>query len=936
MKSLWGRFLTGRVARRAFLVLGLSAFVPLALMAALSLNEVRTILLQLNERRMAAGAKSYGMAVFERLLLAQDVAIAAANVPEDSLPQGSLARRSFVTLGTVGADGSIVAAIGTPQLPPLSPEAHDRLAQGKPVAVAMRRGGFAQVSLVAPAGTGESRALVVGELSTDFLWGSVDLYPAATDFCIFEQGTRIVLFCSIPDHGGLATVADSATNQTRLQSVRWERRGEYQRALAWGQFMRAGFGAPDWVFVATQPESFQLAPVTEFRQIYVPVVALALLLVTWLTIRQARGFLVPMERLAARARAIARNDFAGRLDMPRNDEFGELASAFDNMSARLGHQFAALTALSEIDRLILSSVDTEQVIRTVIERMGDVVPADAVSVTLFDRDNPHHAQAYFRGPRSGGTMTVARLDIAPETRSILESDEKGGWIALTAPVPDHLGHLVDEGLRTAYVQPIVWRGVVCGALVLGYLADAARNDEERQQAREFADRIAVAVSSAWRDEQLYVQAHFDLLTGLPNRLLLKDRLTQEIARCQREDRRFAVLFIDLDRFKDVNDSFGHSAGDAVLREAAARIRGCVRASDTVSRLGGDEFTVLLANLQRPQAAGPIAENIVRALAREFAVGEHHSFLGASIGIASYPEDGSSAEDLLKNADTAMYRAKSAGRSQAVYFEERMNAEALARLALDRDLRMAIERGELILHYQPQVVLGTGAVAAAEALIRWQHPKHGLISPSRFIPLAEESGFIEEIGKWALREACSRMKAWQAEGLAVAQVCVNVSPRQFRRSGLANLVRECVEEAGIAPDCLELEITEGLLMEHPVAAEGMLHELHAMGIGIALDDFGTGFSSMAYLKRFPVQTIKIDRVFVEGLGEGGDARAIVAAIIALSHALGKSVVAEGVETAEQLAILGELGCDDIQGHYFAPALPPAEFAAFVRSRPPATR
>ena len=234
------------------------------------------------------------------------------------------------------------------------------------------------------------------------------------------------------------------------------------------------------------------------------------------------------------------------------------------------------------------------------------------------------------------------------------------------------------------------------------------------------------------------------------------------------------------------------------------------------------------------------------------------------------------------------------------------------------------------------MLGTGAVAAAEALIRWQHPKHGLISPSRFIPLAEESGFIEEIGKWALREACSRMKAWQAEGLAVAQVCVNVSPRQFRRSGLAQLVRESVEEAGIAPGCLELEITEGLLMEHPVAAEGMLRELHAMGIGIALDDFGTGFSSMAYLKRFPVQTIKIDRVFVEGLGEGGDARAIVAAIIALSHALGKSVVAEGVETAEQLAILGELGCDEIQGHYFAPALPPAEFAAFVRSRPPATR
>ena len=257
------------------------------------------------------------------------------------------------------------------------------------------------------------------------------------------------------------------------------------------------------------------------------------------------------------------------------------------------------------------------------------------------------------------------------------------------------------------MQPIVWRGTVCGALVLGYRAAASRNDEEQKQAREFADRIAVAVSSAWRDEQLYVQAHYDPLTGLPNRLLFKDRLSQEIVRCQREDGRFAVLFIDLDRFKNVNDTFGHSVGDVVLREAARRVTGCVRGSDTVSRLGGDEFTVLLTRVQRPQDAGRVAENIVSAFSQRFDVGDQQSFLGASIGIASYPEDGSSAEELLKNADTAMYRAKASGRSQAVYFEERMNAEAVTRLVLDRDLRLAIERGELELHYQPQYDLRAG-------------------------------------------------------------------------------------------------------------------------------------------------------------------------------------------------------------------------------------
>jgi predicted signal transduction protein with EAL and GGDEF domain len=372
----------------------------------------------------------------------------------------------------------------------------------------------------------------------------------------------------------------------------------------------------------------------------------------------------------------------------------------------------------------------------------------------------------------------------------------------------------------------------------------------------------------------------------------------------------------------------------VLKEAARRITACVRGSDTVSRLGGDEFTVLLTQIQRLQDAGRIAENIVQALSGKFEVGDQQSFLGASIGIASFPEDGDSPEDLLKNADTAMYRAKSGGRSQAVYFEEKMNAEAVTRLVLDRDLRLAIERGELVMHYQPQLDLRTGAIRGAEALLRWQHPDRGLIPPARFIPLAEESGFIEQIGQWALRETCMQMKAWQAAGLPLAQVAVNVSPRQFRKSGLVDFVRACVAEAGISPGSLEIEITEGLLVEHATVVEGMLGELDAMGIEIALDDFGTGFSSMAYLKRFPVHTIKIDRVFVEGLGRSADSEAIVAAVIAMSHALGKGVIAEGVETDAQLALLRRLDCDEIQGYHLSPALPADLFAAFVRSRTPA--
>ena len=512
----------------------------------------------------------------------------------------------------------------------------------------------------------------------------------------------------------------------------------------------------------------------------------------------------------------------------------------------------------------------------------------------------------------------------------LSPDEGGHWVDVsTAHVPPHLEEPHSKGLERAYVQPIVWRGEVCGALVLGYHGAQVITDEERQRARELADRVAVAVSSAWRDEQLYVQAHFDPLTGSPNRLLFRDRLDIEIARSQREGLRFAILFIDLDHFKTVNDSFGHSLGDAVLREAAQRVAHCVRGSDTVGRQGGDEFTVLLTHLNHPQEAWLIAETIVESLSRPFMVSDQQVFLSASVGIASYPQDGASAESLLKCADTAMYRAKAAGRAQVVFYEERMNAEALARLTLGRDLRGAIDRGELLVHYQPQVDLRTGEVRGAEALVRWQHPEKGLVPPSAFIPLAEESGFIDQVGKWILEESCRQMRRWRDMGLPVERVSVNVSPRQFRKRQLLETVRGAADAAGIPPHTLELEITEGLLLEHGEAVEGTLRELADAGHAIALDDFGTGFSSMAYLNRLPVHTIKIDRAFVHGLGAGSKNEAIVAAITALSHALGKRVIAEGAETAEEVARLAAIGCDEVQGFVHAPAMPPAQFEEWAR-------
>ena len=920
----------GHVARRLFLLFILSAFLPLALIAALSLGEVRSLLLQQGEQRLAATAKTYGMTVYERLLVASDVAISTAQRTSFDAAHDDLAHRTFLWIA-VAADGEAHTVMGNGSAPALGEEALQRLAERKP-AILVARSGSATHVILAVARPGARRgAVVVGELNPEYLWGSADELPAMTDFCIVQDISGETLHCSAPLSPD-AERAMIASRASHLGTASWERDGEAWRGIAWPQFMRAGFGTPDWVVIASQPESYQVERATRFARLYVPVVVLALLLVGWLTIRQASHIVKPLDLLAKRARGMAQNDFSSRVEMaPREDEFGELATAFDTMSQKLGRQFASLKALSEIDRLILATVDSAQVIRTVLHRLGGAVRADAVSVTLLEHDNADHARTYARSSDGDESLRMTRHEISPAERGELEGASAGQWLKLDGIVPRYLESLAAEGATTAYVQPVVWRGTLCGALALGYRRDSSLDEEERQHALELSDRVAVAVSSAWRDEQLYLQAHFDPLTGLPNRLLFKDRLGQEIARSQREDLRFGLLFIDLDHFKTVNDSFGHTTGDAVLRETARRISRCVRTTDTVSRLGGDEFTVMLTNLHHAQEAWLIAESVVEALSREYHVNGEHCFLSASVGIASFPEDGASAEELLKSADTAMYRAKANGRSQAVYFEERMNAEAVARLTLDRDLRVAIERGELELHYQPKLDLASDTICGAEALVRWRHPVHGLIAPDRFIPLAEESGFIEQVGHWTLSEACAQMRRWRGAGLALESVSVNVSPRQFRRRGLLEFIRECVDEAALPSGCLGIEITEGLLMERSQSIEDLLRRLSSMGHPIALDDFGTGFSSMAYLNRFPVREIKIDRVFIEGLAPGADSEAIVAAIIAMSHALGKIVVAEGVEKPEQLELLARMGCDQVQGFLISAAVPAAQFEAQLRAR-----
>jgi diguanylate cyclase (GGDEF)-like protein len=920
------RFLTGRVARQVFLLFVLSAFVPFALIAVLSYAQVRQLHFQSAQQRLAVASKQYGMGVYERLLLAAEIARQATDFRDRRWQGRALAEPRFRALALVNAAGRATALMGEIEAPVIDASARERLAQGKPLVQILPREGNARVLMLVPAGAG---GMLVGEVDPEYLWGDSDQLPAATEVCVIGEVSRSVLHCSAPMPQEVLVGIINSPSEYAFRPFGWTAEGREQRAMVWAEFMGAEFGLGDWLFVLSQLQASQMPMASELEDLFIPVALLALLVAALLSLRQIRSILVPVEQLAAGARRVAHRDFGARVEVRSNDEFGELARAFNTMSEGLGRQFAVLGALAEIDRLILSTMDTEQVIRLVIERVGGVLSADCVSVTLLDHDNPDLARTYFRGTQGGSEISMTRQQLSAGDRQAVEASAESAWTSLTGAERAYLAPLREQGMNTAYVQSIVWRNAVCGILALGFRAAPVLEVDDRKQISDFADRVAVAISSAWRDEQLYQQAHYDALTGLPNRLLLKDRVSREIARCERSGGGFALLFIDLDHFKNINDTQGHSFGDRVLKDTAARIAGCVRASDTVSRLGGDEFVVILSNPQHPRDASTVGEHIVRQLSEAFVIDGQSCFLSASIGVSSFPRDGSLAETLIRNADTAMYRAKAGGRAQVVYFEEAMNAKTVERVSLDRELRRAIERGELELHYQPQIHLASGEVRCAEALLRWRHPVFGIVPPVQFIPIAEEFGYVEQIGEWIVHEACAQMKAWQAEGLALKRVAINVAARQLRTDRLVSIVRDCAAAAEISPERLEVEITEGVLVDPRGNAEKVLRELAEMGVEVSLDDFGTGFSSMAYLKRFPVHKIKIDRAFVEGLGRDKDSQAIVASIIAMSHALGKVVVAEGVETAEQLAILRKLRCDQAQGFHLSYPLPASQFAEFMK-------
>ncbi|HKI63505.1 MAG TPA: EAL domain-containing protein [Burkholderiales bacterium] len=634
----------------------------------------------------------------------------------------------------------------------------------------------------------------------------------------------------------------------------------------------------DWVTIATIPSDAVFADARANANRGLVVVALALGLVLVLTIALVRRIVRPIDQFVATSRAVSGGDLTARVPLPEQEEFAAAARQFNEM----------------LDVRVRSEQRLENVLTSVTD-------------ACFVLDTAWRFT--YLNPRAERLLRRARKELLGR---VLWDEFPG---ALGSPFEAHYKTAMLER-RVAHFEELyppleTWFEVHAYPSEAG-LSVFFRDVTERRR----------------QQEELSFLAQYDTLTRLPNRSLFRDRLHQAMLRARRSGSNLGLLFLDLNRFKEVNDTLGHATGDKVLQGVAERFRNHLREADTIARPGGDEFTIVVEGLAGAEQAEAVASKIQDALVEPLRIDEHEIYVSASIGIVLYPAESDDLDGLIRKADIAMYQAKREGGS-AFQIYSGSEAHSADAVAIESKLRRALARGELALHYQPQVDIASARIIGAEALLRWSNPELGQVPPMRFIPLAEETGLIIEIGEWVMRSAARQARAWQLAGLPPISVAVNFSARQFRRKGVARTVGAVLRDAGLEPRLFEIEITESIVMHHTEAAIETLDALSAMGVGLAIDDFGTGYSSLAYLRRFPLRKLKIDRAFVHDVDAGGADATIVKAIVALAGGLGLGVVAEGVESEAQLAALKGFGVQAYQGFYFSQALPPEDFERLLR-------
>jgi len=684
---------------------------------------------------------------------------------------------------------------------------------------------------------------------------------------------------------------------------------------------------------------------------------------------QIRRQLHPLAELEQVTRRIGGGDFETPVRLESGDELAELGEALNSMAERLEGRFYAAEKTAEIDREILSSVDTAAIAQTALDLVPELYPCQGLSLTVPGAHLESAATTWMDLPEGDATTgeqeagevwgeadsprvseqraTIRRMvptELSAEDLQHALRNAEGFVFSAGHPVPGYLAHLRrgNANSGTVVACPLLHGGDLVG--ILAVCADPTRPSEGAMpRLRRVADRIAVALGNSRMVDQVRVLAFYDNLTRLPNRILFLERLGQAIGRARPSGRQVAVCTLDLDHFGRINETLGPGLGDRLIQEVGSRLAEVCRPDQAptsgwgelkgvqIARLGGDEFAVIMPDLEDAEEAVRLARRISAAVQHPFRLGVQEVFVTASIGIAVHPADGPDSDTVHKNAGLALSHAKKEGRNTIEQYSDSMHAGALGRMQLERELRRAVENGEFTLWYQPIVDLNSRWATGAEALVRWDHPERGLVSPGEFMQLCEESGVIVPMGEWSLRTVCTQARQWSEAGFHGLRISVNLSARQLRERGIVRKIQDILHETGARPTELAIELTESLLMEQGGMVERRLRELAELGISLAIDDFGTGYSSLSYLKHFPVSTLKIDRSFIVDVPGDPDAVAITTAILGLARAMDLEVVAEGVETREQAAFLRSKGCEKGQGYLLGRPAPVQMFTDYLRAR-----
>ena len=810
----------------------------------------------------------------------------------------------------------------------LTPEQRSTLDAGQPLVARGFAPGGTALFLLRPLDTVTGSTVRVAEISTDWLWAPLG-DTAETGLAVVDSDGQV-----------LTAGAESLQGLNALFAARWRETAPQgpARVLSWQSGGHAWTGALAVVPAAGGTALHPLAVVASVRdpawlphffealQALLPVAALAVALALCAAALSAQRYVPALRRLRRAMLRLA--DTQARMPPVPGAvrELEQVIDAFNQTADRIDRQRESLHSLTEIDSLLIGAGDVESVMDQVLSFVRNVMLARNVGLTLVDATAPGYGRLFCVS--AGGGAPVTRVNLDPQMLATLTESPSG----LTVFRCEELRHsflapLQAPGAQFFWVWPVMVGERLAAILAVGYAEPPQFAAQVANYGTECAQRLSASLASSARAEHLYRQAHFDPLTQLPNRLLFRDRLTQELTGNADSGTRGALLYIDLDNFKRVNDSLGHEAGDQLLAIVAQRLRSCVKDGDTVARLGGDEFTVILRQVVDSGAVAAVADRILQSLQLPVSIAGRDQHVRASIGISLFPDDGATPDVLLHNADLAMYQAKEGGRGAATFFERRM-AERGSPVA-DSGLYRALKRREFALFYQPQFSIGDGRLLGVEALIRWQTPRDGLRQPAEFIPAAEESGLIVDLGSWVLDTVCQQFSQWRSEGLDVPRIAVNLSMRQLRDPGFVGTVRRILDRYQGPPERIDLELTEAALID--AESQQTVAALAAMGLGLTLDDFGTGHAALNNLRRYPVRAVKIDRSFVEEITENYSAAALAGTIIVMAHALDKLVVAEGVETIDQLDFLRERGCDVAQGYYLARPLPVSDLTDLLRGQ-----